>query len=324
MSLTNLTGISLAMSVWLAHDSYNNGAAQIPDKDVISVTTLLKPTRQFVLSQRVPQSDNIVDVADMISPRLGHALHDSIEDVWKNHYATSMERLGYPQSVIDRVKINPESVEGNDIPVYLELRTFKEFDGLVISGQLDQLIDGQINDTKSTSVYSYIHDNKEEDYRIQMSIYRWLNQDKVTESTGIIQFIFTDWQKSMSHSNPNYPNSRLQEKHIELMSISETEAWMRNKIAEIRSNVNLDEHAIVRCTDKELWRSDPVYKYFSDPSKVATGGRSTKNFTVYQEAMNHQAKAGKGTVVTVPGKVKACSYCPAFSICSQKDEYEHD
>jgi hypothetical protein len=32
-------------------------------------------------------------------------------------------------------------------------------------------------------------------------------------------------------------------------------------------------------------------------------------------------KAGKGVIKTVPGEVKACEYCPAFTICKQKDSY---
>jgi len=323
MSLTNVTGISMAMAVWLARNEYNSGADIAPKGELISATTLLKSTRSFILGNRVPQEESTVDVLDLVPSKLGHAIHASVEDAWRN-YHQAMKDLGYPQRVIDAIRINPETVEDGEIPVYLEQRYFKEIDGVIVSGQLDQLIDGQLNDTKTTSVYAYINGSKVEDYRLQMSIYRWLAPERVTSDIAMIQHMFTDWQRSMARQNPNYPQSRLVEFPVELMSLSETELWIKNKLAEIRANVNLPEPDIIRCTDKELWRSEPKYKYYADVEKAKAGGRSTKNFDNPQDAATHQAKAGKGVVITVPGQVKACGYCPAFPICTQKDDYDHE
>lgn len=313
----------MAMTVWLARNEYDSGADKAPKGELISATTLLKSTRSFILGNRVPAVDNIVDVLDLVPSKLGHAIHSSVEDAWKNHHQ-AMKDLGYPQRVIDSIRINPETVEDGEIPVYLETRCFREIDGVVVSGQLDQLIDGQLNDTKTTSVYAYINGSKKEDYILQMSIYRWLNPEKVTSDIAMIQHMFTDWQRSMAKQNPNYPQSRLIEFPVELMSLQDTENWIKNKINEIRANVNLPEPDIIRCNDKELWRTDPKYKYYSDVEKAKSGGRSTKNFDNPQEAASHQAKAGKGIVITVPGQVKACGYCPGFQICTQKDEYDHE
>jgi len=323
MSLTNVTGISMAMAVWLARNEYNSGADIAPKGELISATTLLKSTRSFILGNRVPQEESTVDVLDLVPSKLGHAIHASVEDAWRN-YHQAMKDLGYPQRVIDAIRINPETVEDGEIPVYLEQRYFKEIDGVIVSGQLDQLIDGQLNDTKTTSVYAYINGSKVEDYRLQMSIYRWLAPERVTSDIAMIQHMFTDWQRSMARQNPNYPQSRLVEFPVELMSLSETELWIKNKLAEIRANVNLPEPDIIRCTDKELWRSEPKYKYYADVEKAKAGGRSIKNFDNPQDAATHQAKAGKGVVITVPGQVKACGYCPAFPICTQKDDYDHE
>ena len=53
MLLTNTENIPLPLAVWLSHDSYDF----IGGKNRISATSLLKPTRQFVLSARVPMSE---------------------------------------------------------------------------------------------------------------------------------------------------------------------------------------------------------------------------------------------------------------------------
>lgn len=222
------------------------------------------------------------------------------------------------------VRINPEKVEEDTIPVFTEQRRFKEFDGVIITGQLDLSINGELDDTKSTSVWNWIKGSKDEDYILQGSIYRWLFQDVITTDLFRIQFIFTDYQKSMAKHTKDYPPKMLMEKTFKLLSIQETEAFIRNKLAEIRKNVRLPQSEMIRCTDEELWRSDPVWKYYSNPETAKKGGKASKNFDNAQDAQLHMSKAGKGVVVLVPGKVKACGYCPAFPICEQAKEYEHD
>lgn len=325
-TLSNNSGLSMAMAVWLAHDDYSNGQEQFPGKSIISATSLLKPIRQLVLTNRVPPQDSTVDVADRIALRLGHAIHESIESVWHGDYATTMMSLGYPKKIIDNIRINPESVEDGDIPVYLERRAFRSItvDGheIIISGQLDQVFNGELNDTKTTSVYAYINRSKEEDYALQGSIYRWLNPGMITSDIMRIQHVFTDWQRSQARINPDYPQNRVIEFKVEMLPLAETEAFIKNRIREILANQGLPENEIVRCTDKELWKTDPAYKYYADPVKAAAGGRSTKNFPNYPAAATYCSNQGKGVVVTVPGQVKACGYCSGSSICTQKLEYE--
>lgn len=54
--ITNNTGVSLAMAVWLVNDDYDYQKAK---PNYISVTTLLKPLRQIVLPRRVEEKDRI-------------------------------------------------------------------------------------------------------------------------------------------------------------------------------------------------------------------------------------------------------------------------
>jgi hypothetical protein len=327
--LTNNQGFGLAMAVWLAHDEYQNGQDEFPGENVISATGLLKPLRQIILTPRVPANEAIPDLSDFVASRFGHAIHDSVEHAWKTGYVEAMRKLGYPQKMINRVKINPETVEDGDMPVYLEQRYFRriEVNGvkIVISGKFDQIINGEVNDIKTTSAYSFVSGSKDEDYRLQGSIYRWINPNKIHSDYIRIQHVFTDWQRMQAKINPAYPQNRILEKRVELMPLDQTEQWIRAKIIEIIRNQDLEEPELPFCTDKELWKTDPVFKFYSDPAKAAEGGRATKNFDTRAEAMNHLAsKGGKGAVLEVPGKVRACSYCPVFSICSQKDRYSHD
>lgn len=327
MDITNYAGVSLPLAVWLAADGYDFAPGQSRS---ISATGIMKPVRQILLRERLTEETAIKpDVSDFIASRLGHTIHDGIEKAWTNDYRSSMRKLGYPEKLVQRTVVNPTELKEGMLPVYIEQRHSREIRGYKLSGKFDMILEGEVNDFKSTSAYAAIHGSKDEDYKIQGSIYRWINPEKATADFMTIHFIFTDWQKALARSSAasggTYPQSRLQSKRFELMSLDETEAWLNNKIDALEAAADLDEPDLPYCTDEELWRSDAVWKYFSDATKAnIKGSRSSKNFDNPIDARAHQAsKGGKGAILHVPGQVKACAYCPAFPICTQKDLYDH-
>lgn len=328
MRITNANGISLPLAVWLAHDTYDYVEGV---ENYISVTTLMKPIRQIVLPQRIPVEQREMDIEDFIPSTLGHAIHDSMEQAWRDGYRRSMKLLGYPDAVIDRIRINPTDAEleadSTIIPVYLEQRAMRNRKGYTIGGKYDMVAEGIVNDTKSTSAWAVVNGTRDDEHILQMSLYNWIDagqpRQKITEDYGSINYIFTDWSKAMARSNPKYPQKRVMSKNLPLLTLEETEAWIDAKLQQVQSYSNVPEDQIPECTDEELWRSDPKFKYFSDPEKAKLlGARSTKNFDSLSDARAFMAeKGGKGVVITVPGEVKRCAFCPAFDACSQKDKY---
>lgn len=327
MRVSNNSDISLVLAVWLLHDDYDYTNDK---KNYISATALLKSTKQTVLSSRIPYAEREEDVGDYIASSLGHAIHDSIEKAWRDEKgrAKALKLLGYPEGVADRIVINPTEDElhaRNDIiPIYIEQRAFREIviDGVTytVGGKFDMIADGILNDHKSTSAFAWLSGSKDDDHRDQTSIYRWLNPTKVVEDHADINYIFTDWSRAQARSNPKYPQKRVEKKKLLMLSQAATEAMIETKIRAIAAAWDKPEEQIPDCTPKELWQSDPVYKYYADPTKLT--GRSTKNFDDKAEAYAFMAsKGGKGVVITVPGEAKACSYCPAFDLCKQKDRY---
>lgn len=325
MQITNNSDISLALAVWLVHDDYDYDA----DPNYISATSLLKPIRHIVLPRRLPPEARTMDVSDQIKKKLGSALHDSIEKAWTEGYVESLMRLGIAEDVIERVKINPSDKEvrasNSIIPIYLERREKRKLNGKVIGGKFDMVAEGILQDTKSTSVWTWVNERNVDAYQLQMSIYRWLDAGRelrrVTEDYGVVNFIFPDWSAGMVKT-PNYPQQQVEKKIVPLLSLHETEAWIASKLLTVTSNLHVPEALLPRCTEEELWMSDPVYKYYGDPTK--TTGKSTKNFETLAAATQHKADKGKGVVIPVPGAPKRCAYCDAFSICTQKDEYFND
>lgn len=325
--ITNQSQISLPLAVWLLDDNYD----YINEENYVSVTTLMRPIRQIILPPRIPPEKRTLDVGDFIATSLGSAIHDAIEGAWlkPDAYQRALKLLGIPEHIIDRIKINPTPEQVRDsneiIPIYLEQRGFREIDGYNVGGKFDIVADGIVQDNKSTSVWNWIKGTRDEENVLQMSLYRWIDAARpvrrITEDYCIVNYIFTDWAKGTAKRDPSYPQSRVCSKQLPLLSLSETEQWVRNKLALIKKYQNVAEEHIPECTDEELWRSDPQFKYYSDPIKASTGGRATRNFATLAEANAFKAEKGKGVVISKPGEVKRCGYCPAFEGCSQKDKY---
>jgi hypothetical protein len=325
---TNNHGISLPIAVWLLHDEYDH----IDLPNYISATSLMAPTKQFILARRIPMEDREYDVSDFIASSLGTAIHDSIEKAWLKAGARIMKMLGYPDAICEKIAVNPDpewlKLNPGYFPVYVEQRGYREITvgniTYTIGGKFDLVIDGRLFDNKSTSVYSWLLGSKDEQYSQQGSIYKWIHEDKIIDDYIYIQFIFTDWKKVDAIAKPDtYPQLRVMEHPVPLMDMDSTEAFIRSKLELLTRYKDKAEEDIPDCTDEELWRSEPQFKYYSDPTK--TNGRSTKNFDNLADANRFMAeKGGKGIVITKPGTVKRCAYCPAESICQQRKRYETD
>ena len=309
----NTSSVPLSLAVFLATDTYDH------DDSTLSVTSLIKPVRQIVLGARVAGDPAPVDLANMMPSRMGSAIHDGIERAWKNHYKQALKNLGYPDKVIEKIRINPDKSELSPdiIPIYLEQRSYKTVGKYKISGKYDFVGDGRVEDFKSTSTYTAINNTNDDKYILQGSLYRWLNPEIITKDEMAIQFIFTDWSKAKAMADPKYPQQRIQQRLLPLKSIQESDAYVHRKISQIDQYWDAKEEDIPLCTDEDLWRSEPVFKYYKNPEKRA---RSTKNFDNMHDAQLRFIEDGSvGVVVQQPGQVTACKYCPAFSVCTQKD-----
>jgi hypothetical protein len=107
----------------------------------------------------------------------------------------------------------------------------KEIDGVWISGTFDLVYHGHLMDHKTGYGKSFSED-KIEKARLQMSIYRWLNQDDMfIQDRAFVLFV--------SQTVNAYDSYK-----IELMSIDETEDFIKKRIKEIEEQETID------CTKK--------------------------------------------------------------------------
>lgn len=304
------------MAVFLAHDDYDYD----PRPNVLSATTLQKSVRQIVLSKRIETTDMTMDISSMVASTFGTAIHDAVEKAWlNNNYIESLTKLGFSKDTIARFKVNPkpEELTEDTIAIYVEQRTERQLGNWIVVGKFDFVGDGQLEDHKTTGVYTYIKKTNNEKYRQQGSVYRWLNPNIITRDKMIVNFVFTDWSKlkAMTDKDKGYPPERLMHMAVPLMSLGETEKFILDKLKEVDANISMPEPDLPLCNQEELWQDETVYAYYKNPDAT---GNSTKNFTNFSEAQMRLMKDGSVGVIKIrKGMVKYCAWCPAASICSQ-------
>ena len=317
---TNNTQIPLSMAAWLAYDGYDYQ----PEENYISATSLLKSTRELVLGARIADKGPVPrDVSSLIPSRIGDALHGSVESTWIEHGHDMLRKLGYPEAVVARVVINPDpaTVAPGQIPIYLERRAKREIDGYILGGKFDMVVEGIVEDIKTTQVYTFTSGKNFWKFRLQGSIYRWLNPEIVTADFMRINFIFHDWKayEYGYRKDKGYPPSKVYGHKFKLMSIPETEAFIRRKLMDLQLYKDSPEKELPLCDDQELGRDASVFKYYKNPSKATK--RSSGNFDTAAEANLKLIKDGSvGIIKEVKGKIKVCSWCSAFELCGQKDQ----
>lgn len=319
MNYTNNHNISPLMAVWLIDDTYDGYS---PNPKSVSVTTLLKSTRQIVLSKRMQGISNLeMDITERVAAQFGTALHSAIEDTWlSNRWKTNLVRNGTPQSVVDRIVINPESEpdpDGDDIPLYLEIRNEREIGNWIVTGSADAIFNWRVHDVKSTGVFAFKSGKMDKKYMQQMSLYKWINPTKITDEYGSIEFIFKDWSKLKASYEEGYPATPVISRPLQLMTLAESEKFIRDKLIDIETNMDLPEDQIRYCTPEELWQDPAEYKYYAKPESQ----RASKNFQQdAAAAAAHLHAKGKGEVREIPSKAGACNYCNAATICEQYEE----
>lgn len=309
MKYTNNRKLPTAMAVMLATDTY----AHSDNPKVISVTTLLGSIRSLVLQSRMAPDECETDIFNLISSKLGTAVHDSLEQAWLTPHKALLD-LGFSKGMVDRVNVNPpEPTDGLD--VYVEKRTEREILGWIVSGQFDLTLFGEVQDLKNTKVYTYINGTTKDAQIKQLSIYRWLNPTIITKDVGKIIYNFKDWTSYLVKGN--YPAQPILEVPIPLMSLEETESFIRAKLIELDRYAQVPSHELPQCTPEELWQSEPTYKYYSKPDAK----KASKVFDSLYEANQHMYSKGVGHVKEFQGEPTKCKYCSARPKCDQATRY---
>lgn len=298
MKFTNKHDLPDYLRLWLKYDDYDYL------EGIISATGLLSSVRQTLLKQR-HFDDMEVDVSEFIARRIGTAIHASFEEV-------EMPRITK------------------------EKRVICEIAGRKISGKYDMLKDighgkHRIIDIKTTGVGSYIYGSSLEEWKCQLSIYRYILEHdgweivdgEMVDRKAIkvdnfaeICLAFTDWNRGRAMTQANYPKLKVGNMSTTLFAEDVIESFIIERLEGLEAAEKLDDDDLPLCDDEELWKDADKWAVLKE------GNVKPKLFDTEEAAKifaEHTASSsGRScSIEHREGLVKACNYCDPRYVCNQ-------
>ena len=243
MKIVNINNLPKIIELFLKVDFYDHKQAE----GTISATTLLKPIKEIILTER--HYDEIeVDVSERLWSVLGSGVHAVMENMSYLHIeGDELIKEFLEKLITGRIK--------------QEERLYAEVLGEKISGKFDLIIDDTLYDFKISSVWTYIFGSRFEEWTKQLSIYRWLYfqtyHEQLSEQAYII-FIARDWYRRDAESIETYPIFAMQEKPLKLMPLKETEEMIVYKIKEIQKYRQVPDDLLPDCSLEEIWFNEKL------------------------------------------------------------------
>lgn len=195
MKITNKFNLPAPIYNVIAHDTYDDGGADI------TASSLWKPTQMVALTRK-HRNEMEVDASDFLSTLLGKALHDYLS------------------------KQDSEAV--------VEQRLFTHIEGKNLSGQFDRFVvaDATIQDYKVTSVSRFQHQRGEAEWEQQLNTYAHLLRQHGQEIKALqVVAILRDWMEFNTHSL-HYPSIMVQVVNIPLWPADIAEERISKRIRE--------------------------------------------------------------------------------------------
>lgn len=219
-----------------------------------------------------------VDVSETIKAMLGTALHAHIE-----------KHSGIEEA---------------------EVALKKEFNHWLVTGNSDYMKNCVLSDWKTTSVWSVIlNDSWLKKVEQQLQVYAWLWKHRGTKVKVLeVVIIFTDWRRSESLRNENYPRQNIMSVHFDVWSDEAIEKY----IAERLEYHNDDNYV---CSLEERWARPEQFAIIKEGRKTAV-----RVFDNRLDAMNLVMDLGRGHEIQHrPGEHVRCQeYCPVRNVCKAR------
>ena len=330
MELTNKGNLPQIIVDLVSLDLYDAGSSDI------SVTSLIDaPQIRYLKKTNKVQ----YDASDFLWTTLGSAIHGALEYAEYSQYEVKV--LKQAQDIFERHKqqkvadwvekfVNKTFSEHLDFNVVQEKRLFVEVDDWTISGKPDRIeLDTKtLIDFKMTSAWVFDKPDQHDKYRKQLSIYRYmLHKEGIEIDTAKIIFIFRDWSKMAMFRSKTYPRRRVEELEIDLMSLEETEAYIKKRIF-LHKQAELGNAPL--CTEEEMWARDGSFKCYKKKGKVLSKKAMPKGtFKTFDEALAFKGAMKEKLMPTEdieikyiePVRARCAEYCPVAKFCGQYQDF---
>ena len=210
---------------WLYGDSHRS------EEGGVSCTQLISPLRALVLLRQNNGGTRSLNSRAILA--LGTAVHEGIE----------------------RTMTDEEAVEkGIRREVYMVL----DVDGNTLSGTFDLLVDGQLWDIKTTSVYKFKEPPLEWEQQLNIYAYMLFKTTGEKVKSLYIWAFAKDFRQAKAMYQADYPKEAFRTIPIKMWDFQETERFIKQRIAKMRAVMSGDA-PLPECTREELWVDDKPY-----------------------------------------------------------------
>jgi len=284
------------------HASLYDGKPSAADN--LSVSDFMVPMQKLLYKVTIPKDEvRTLDVSTLARSSIGTMLHTGMEQALEN-----IE--GYTQ----------------------EVRSKTTIEGVTVSGKFDICTpDGEVRDLKNISSFAYglfrqDLDNMEAGmsiadmrnsypnywkYVFQLSCYRMLNQDIITQPYGTILFNLT------SSSFDNYDTYN--EHRLPLFDLEELMDYLTDYIKQFKQH--LADGTKPPCTESERIHKPGSFKLtrMGSTGKWSTvRGSKFDDLTQFRNFVTNKGKVGDREVV-IEASYVACEWCAYSDICEQNN-----
>jgi len=219
MKITNVHGIPLPLVQAMENDPYDDGGSDI------SVTRLIDSPRIRVLLKE-HDAEAEVDASERLWALAGQALHLMLE------------------------RANKTGV--------VEERFHTQIRGWDVSGQVDWLVDGCIQDWKWTSVWAYIWKSQYKKWEEQLNCLAGLARLNGHEVDRLqINPVFRDFQRNEAKRKADYPPIAAMEISFPVWEQAHVMSYMDERVCLHQEA----EKALPLCSDEDRWWNEKYKRY---------------------------------------------------------------
>ena len=262
----------------------------------ISTTTLIKPVQMVALERRY--EDRLkAEAMDSVWALFGQSVHKILE-------------------------------RGIKDGVLIEQSFFYTHNGWTLSGTVDIIEDGILDDYKVTSAWAILNGVKDE-WKKQLNVNRFLamRNGLLIDRLRIVA-ILRDWTKLQATRHQSFSNQQLVILEVEPLPLNLVEAYVHQRMRGHQKALELKPSELPECSPQERWqRPDQwaVHKLKKDGDPLQSAYRvledEDKAYELAQE-MNDKGKACY-RVIARPGESVRCKrYCAVAPFCSQHRKME--
>jgi len=226
--LTNKHNLPEPIYRFLKQDFYDGSG----DERTVSATALIKPVQELILTRK-HNAEIETDAIDQIWKLFGTGVHLVLEG------------------------LRSEGVQPNQ-------RLTTAVNGWKVTGKYDQIIGRHLYDYKVCSVWVLVFGGRTQDWKLQLSIYRWLywkNGLGDLDEVATIIAICRDWSENQKAKSRDYPETPIVDVPIKCLSYDKTEKFIADKLKLIEENLEKKAEGLPACTKDERWWNEKKKMY---------------------------------------------------------------